>query len=182
MRNLSSLAFRNLLSRKLRSLVTGFGIVLGVATVLAFGITNATVENSLNDFFSQAAGDADLTISSSDQGQTFRERALRQAAHFPGATLAVGSLWKGGNLRLPDEDKHIALVGIIPDTDPQVRSYHLAEGRIMDDTDRTYTIVLVTTFAEGHIGGVAVTYLLVSVWRFNELRESGWLVRVNPDA
>jgi len=47
MRSLNSIAFRNLWSRKLRTLVTGFGIVLGVATVLAFGITNATIENSL---------------------------------------------------------------------------------------------------------------------------------------
>ena len=103
MHRLSSLAFRNLWSRKLRTLVTGFGIVLGVATVLAFGITNATTENSLNDFFSQTAGDADLTISSSDLGQTFRARALGQAAEFPNAMLAVGSLWKDGDLRLADE-------------------------------------------------------------------------------
>jgi hypothetical protein len=124
------------------------GIVLGVATVLAFGIANATVENSLNDFFSQTAGDANLTISSSDQGRAFRERAVHQAADFPGVAWAVGSLWKGGDLRLPDEDKQIALVGIDPETDPQVRSYQLAEGRMMDVSDRTYSIVLVTTFAE----------------------------------
>lgn len=148
MRRLSSLAFRNMQSRKLRTLVTGFGIVLGVATVLAFGITNATIENSLNDFFSQTAGDADLTISSSDRGQTFRERALRKAADLPGVTLAVGSLWKEGELRLSDEDKPITLVGIDPEADPQVRSYQLAEGRMIDDSDRTYTLVLVGTFAE----------------------------------
>jgi ABC-type antimicrobial peptide transport system permease subunit len=167
MRGLSSLALRNLWSRKLRTLVTGFGIVLGVATVLAFGVTNATVENSLNDFFSQTAGDADLTISSSDQGQTFRERALHQTIGFPteyprsirrrmksDVVLAVGSLWKEGDVRVSaeypkgDEDEHITLVGIDPKADPQVRSYKLAAGRLVDDSDRTYTIVLVTTFAE----------------------------------
>ncbi len=148
MRRLNSLALRNLWSRKLRTLITGFGIVLGVATVLAFGVTNATVENSLNDFFSQTSGDADLTISSSDRGQTFRERAMRRVANFPGVTLAVGSLWRGADVRLPEENERITLVGIDPNADPQVRSYKLAEGRLIDDTDRTYTIVLVTTFAE----------------------------------
>jgi ABC-type antimicrobial peptide transport system permease subunit len=148
MRRLSSLAFRNLWTRKLRTLVTGFGIVLGVATVLAFGVTNATTENSLNDFFSQTAGDADLTISSSDLGQTFRARALGQAAEFPNAMLAVGSLWKDGDLRLADEDKPITFAGINPNVDPQVRSYQLAEGRMINDSDRTYTILLVETFAE----------------------------------
>ena len=121
MRGLNSLALRNLWSRKLRTLVTGFGIVLGVATVLAFGITNATVENSLKAFFSQTAGDADLTIASSDQGQTFRARGLRQAEEFPGVTLAVGSLWRSGTVRLADKDKDIVLVGIDPAADPQVR-------------------------------------------------------------
>ena len=148
MRRLSSLAFRNLWSRKLRTLVTGFGIILGVATILAFGITNATVENSLNDFFSQTAGDADLTISSSSQGQAFRERALHQAIEYPGVILAVGSLWKDGGLRLTEEDKQISLVGIDPNADPQVRSYQLATGRMINDADRTYTMVLVATYAE----------------------------------
>jgi ABC-type antimicrobial peptide transport system permease subunit len=150
MSGLSSLAFRNLWSRKLRTTVTGFGIVLGVATILAFGITNATVENSLNDFFSQTAGDADLTISSSSQGQAFRERALGQATDYPGVILAVGSLWKDGGLRLTDEDKRISLVGIDPNADPQVRSYRLATGRMINEADRTYTLVMVETYAEDH--------------------------------
>jgi len=148
MRRLNSIAFRNLWSRKLRTLVTGFGIMLGVATVLAFGITNATIENSLTDFFSQTAGDADLTISSSERGRTFRERALSQASNFPDVTLAVGSLWQGGELRLADDDEPITLVGINPKTDPQVRSYELAAGRMIADSDRSYTIMLVETFAE----------------------------------
>jgi ABC-type antimicrobial peptide transport system permease subunit len=154
-RRLNSLALRNLWSRKLRTLVTGFGIVLGVATVLAFGITNATVENSLNAFFSQTAGDADLTIASSDRGQTFRARVLRQAGEFPGVTLAVGSLWRSGTVRLADKDKDIVLVGIDPAADPQVRRYKLAGGRMMDAADRIYTLVLVKTFADDndiHLG------------------------------
>lgn len=148
MKRFYSLAFRNLWGRKLRTLITSLGVVLGTATVLAFGITNATVESSLNDFFSRSAGDADLTISSNDRGQTFRERALRQAADFPDVVLALGSLWRGGTIRLADEDKDITLVGIVPDTDPQVRSYQLAAGRMVNDSDRIHTIVLVATFAE----------------------------------
>ena len=132
----------------MRTLVTGFGIVLGVATVLAFGITNATVENSLKAFFSQTAGDADLTIASGDRGQTFRARVLRQADEFPGVELAVGSLWKSGTVRLADKDRDIALVGIDPAADPQVRRYKLSAGRMMDAADRTYSLVLVKTFAD----------------------------------
>lgn len=155
MRRLNSFPLRNLWSRKLRTLITGVGIVLGVATVLAFGITNATVENSLDDFFSQTAGDADLTISSNERDQTFRERALQQAVEHPDVILAVGSLWQGGTIQLPDEEKSIVLAGIDPHTDPQVRSYQIAEGRMIKDSDRIYTIVLVASFAEDndiHLG------------------------------
>ena len=148
MRRLNSLALRSLWSRKLRTLVTCFGVVLGVGIVLAFGITNATVESSLNTFFSQTAGDADLSVSSSSQGRSFRERALHQVRDFPGVSSAVGSLWKTGDLRLPDEDKTITLVGIDPAADPRVRSYRLDQGRLISLSDRTYTIMLVSAFAE----------------------------------
>jgi len=114
-----------------------------------------TVENSLKAFFSQTAGDADVTIASSDQGQTFRARVLRQAEEFPGVALAVGSLWRSGTVRLADKDRDIALVGIDPAADPQVRRYKLAGGRMMDEADRIYTLVLVKTFADDndiHLG------------------------------
>lgn len=154
MKRFSALAFRNLWSRKLRTLVTGVGIVLGVATVLAFGITNATVEVSLNDFFSQAAGDAALTITSSELNHTFRARALGRAAGFPDVRLAVGSLWQAGTAFLPDEDQGLTLVGIDPASDPLVRTYELAAGRMVAEADRTYTIVLAQTFADDHSLGL----------------------------
>jgi ABC-type antimicrobial peptide transport system permease subunit len=150
MRRLNRLALRNLWTRKLRTLVTGFGIVLGVATVLAFGIANATVENSLGDFFSQTAGDADLTVTRSTRDATFRVRVLNQLAGAEGVALAAGSLWRGGDLRLADEDQGITLVGIDPEIDAQVRSYKLAEGRMVGEGDRVYSLVLVSQFAADH--------------------------------
>jgi putative ABC transport system permease protein len=148
MKRFPALAFRNLWSRKLRTLLTGFGIVLGVATVLAFGVTNATVEKSLNDFFSQAAGEADLTILSAELKQTFRERAIDRAAAFPNTILAVGSLWREDAAWLRPENKVLTLVGIEPEIDGRVRNYDLAAGRMISRDDRAYTIVLVAVFAE----------------------------------
>lgn len=149
MSNFSGLAFRNLWARKLRTLVTGLGIVLGVATVLAIGVTNATVEVSLNDFFSQVSGDADLTVTDTSD-KPFRDRALDQVRGMPGVQLAVGSFWRGATLALPDDDQNLQIVGIDPDLDPQVRAYTLAAGTMISNQDRTYTIVLVETFAEEH--------------------------------
>lgn len=149
MSNFSGLAFRNLWARKLRTLVTGLGIVLGVATVLAIGITNATVEASLNAFFSQVSGDADLTVKDTSD-KPFRDRALDQVRALPGVQLAVGSFWRGATLALPDDDQNLQIVGIDPDQDPQVRAYTLAAGTMISNQDRTYTIVLVETFAEEH--------------------------------
>ncbi len=148
MKRFSSLAFRNLWSRKVRTLLTGIGIVLGVAMVLAFGITNATVEVSLNDFFSQTSGDANLTIRSAELNQTFRQRALNHATGYPNLRLAVGSLWRETRLHLSDKTRTFTLVGIDPEADAHVRSYELIEGRMVNEDDRSYTIVMVGTFAQ----------------------------------
>jgi ABC-type antimicrobial peptide transport system permease subunit len=147
MTRFSALALRNLWARKLRTLVTGFGIVLGVTTVLAIGITNATVEESLNDFFSQVSGDADLTVKDAGE-QSFRDRTLAQVRAMPGVLFAIGSLWQGGSLALGEDDKNVLIVGIDPELDPLVRAYTLTEGSFISTLDRTYTIVLVKTFAD----------------------------------
>jgi ABC-type antimicrobial peptide transport system permease subunit len=56
------LAFRNLTTRKLRTLLTLMGIVLGVAVVLAINITNDSTLDSIRTVFDEASGKAHLVI------------------------------------------------------------------------------------------------------------------------
>ena len=60
--NLYGLAFRNLWTRKTRTLLTALGIVLGVAVILAINIANSSTLASINKIFDEAWGLVDLVI------------------------------------------------------------------------------------------------------------------------
>jgi len=89
MNNFYLLALRNLWTRKTRTLLTLSGVAIGVAFVLAVSITNASMRRSVESFFQQAAGKADLAISDAERQsmQTgFRASVLRQVQAFPGVS------------------------------------------------------------------------------------------------
>jgi hypothetical protein len=58
------LAFRNMWSRKSRTLLTVTGIVLGVAVVLAIDITNESTLASVRRIFEEASGGAHRVVTS----------------------------------------------------------------------------------------------------------------------
>ncbi|MFB0537789.1 MAG: ABC transporter permease [Anaerolineae bacterium] len=149
MRRLSTLAFRNLWTRKARTLLTVVGIVLGVATIFAISITSASTARSLEDFFAQASGQADLSITSAAESSTgFRQRLLRQVQGSPGVETAVVNTWDQSLLLGRDGDVGLQVMGIDPDTDRQVRSYEIEQGRFLSAEDRRYTVMLVSPLAE----------------------------------
>lgn len=149
MRRLSTLAFRNLWTRKARTLLTVVGIVLGVATVFAISITSASTAKSLEDFFAQSSGQADLSITSAAESSTgFRQRLLRRVQGFPGVETVVANTWDQSLLLGRDGDVGLQVMGIDPETDRQVRSYEVEQGRFLSAEDRRYTVMLVSPLAE----------------------------------
>jgi putative ABC transport system permease protein len=146
---LSTLAFRNLWARKARTLLTVIGIVLGVATVFAISITSASTAKSLEDFFAQSSGQADLSITSAAESSAgFRQRLLRQMQEFPGVERAVANVWDQSLLLGRDGDVGLQVMGIDPETDRQVRSYEMEQGRFLSAEDRRYTVMLVAPVAK----------------------------------
>jgi putative ABC transport system permease protein len=146
---LSTLAFRNLWTRKARTLLTVIGIVLGVATIFAISITSASTAKSLEDFFAQSSGQADLSITSAAESSTgFRQRLLRQVQEFPGVERAVANVWDQSLLLGRDGDVGLQVMGIDPETDQQVRSYEMEQGRFLSAEDRRYTVMLVAPVAK----------------------------------
>jgi putative ABC transport system permease protein len=149
MRRLSTLAFRNLWTRKARTLLTVIGIVLGVATIFAISITNASTAKSLEDFFAQSSGQADLSITSAAESSTgFRQRLLRQVQGFPGVEAVVANTWDQSLLLGRNGDVGLQVMGIDPETDRWVRSYEVEQGRFLSAEDRRYTVMLVSPLAE----------------------------------
>lgn len=155
MRRLSTLAFRNLWTRKARTVLTVVGIVLGVATIFAINITNASTARSLEDFFAQSSGQADLSITSATDSSTgFRQRLLRQVQEFPGVETAVANTWDQSLLLGHDDEVSLQVMGIDPETDRRVRSYEVEQGRFLSAEDRRYTVMLVSPLAERYEIGV----------------------------
>ena len=87
------LALRNMTSRKLRTLLTLGGIVLGVAVVLSINITNDSTLDSVRTVFDEASGKAHLVITdSSAVPEEFSISALKQIERAPGVIAAVPSV------------------------------------------------------------------------------------------
>ena len=73
------LAIRSLIARPLRTLLTTFGIVLGVAVILSINITNRSTLAAITRLFSESSGrtnlvvtNADLTLGGFDEGILYR--------------------------------------------------------------------------------------------------------------
>jgi putative ABC transport system permease protein len=159
MRLYQLLATRSLRARPLRMLLSGFGILLGVAAILAIGITNRAALDSVARLFQDSSGKSNLMVRSTDsEGRGMAERALTALRAQPGIGLAAPSL--GITSVLADQTRtsdvslsffgfntgSLLLQGIDPTLDPQVRAYTLVEGRWLDDADGD-VIVLVKDFA-----------------------------------
>jgi putative ABC transport system permease protein len=153
MRGLSTLAYRNLWTRKTRTLVTTFGIILGVATVLAVNVTGASTNRALEDFFAQVSGRANLSVERSGNAWGIRGQVLRRVQTFPGVELAVATTLNSVSIqskKMGEHDVNVLLMGIDPRADWQVRSYHVAEGSFISAQDRQYGLVLPLRFAREH--------------------------------
>ncbi len=153
------IAWRNISSRKLRTLLTGIGVLLGVSVVLAIQVTNQTTIDSLRRVFDRAAGQASLlVIPSSQKNENLKQSLLPTVQSVKGVDVAAPSLrvntlpadeatdWQINlNINGVAAGNFFLLYGIDPTLDPQVRVYLLSEGR-MPQAGR-YEIVLPEKYA-----------------------------------
>ena len=161
MRLLRLITLRSLRARPFRSLLSGFAIALGVASILAIGITNRSALEAVTRVFEGTSGRADLIITSQEGGeQGIPEAALSRVRTIRGAAAAVPLLEI--KTILPDEAPEsqiglsffgstmggLTLFGIDPLEDPLAREYTLVEGRFLEEGTGGYQVVLVGTFAE----------------------------------
>src|SRR5512139_1758005 len=148
LRQIRYLTLRSIRARWLRFLLSAFGIILGVAGMLAIRVTNEAAMNSIVRLFANTAGSAKLSVMSADQNtNSLPKKALRLIANTPGVALAspivrvntiaaedatsdqlalgmLGATTTGG----------VTLHGIDPALDPQVREYRLIAGSFLKDS------------------------------------------------
>ncbi len=152
---------RSLRTRPLRTLLSAFGIVLGVAGLLAIQITNQTALDSLLALFAGTAGRTDLIVTyAGEDKQGLSERILRRIADSPEVQAAVPSLQLPTSLASGSGEADMPLsmlgfdmgglqvYGIDPAVDSTVRDYTLEAGEFLGGGSDAQEIVLVKNFAE----------------------------------
>jgi len=150
MQHLSTLAFRNLRVRLVRTLLTVAGIVLGVAVILAIAVTNRSIYNGLEALFADVAGNADLTVrAASENDEGFDQRVLERVREVEGVLTAIPSTADGTMLMLGDKEVSLTVYGVDPAVDREVRPYEVIEGEFLPEGDR-YAVVVAQDFAQRH--------------------------------
>jgi putative ABC transport system permease protein len=157
------LAFRNLSTRKLRTLLTLMGIVLGVAVVLAINITNDSTLDSIRTVFDEASGKAHLVITDdSALPEAFSISVLKQVQRMSGVVAAAPSVNKstltvkqarewGLSLSVVGASaaNDILVMGVQPDLDQAVRDYNIVAGEWLPEKERrAYKTLLVKDYAD----------------------------------
>src|SRR6188472_1518989 len=91
MRSFGSLAFRQVRARRLRSLLTAVGIVLGVGMILGVLLLTVTIHRTFTDLFDSVYGRTDLIVSGVG-GDAVPHSTLAKARRTPGVAEAQGNV------------------------------------------------------------------------------------------
>jgi putative ABC transport system permease protein len=155
------LALRALRARPLRTILSTFGIILGVASVMAVGVTNATTIASVGKFFNDTSGRSDLVVISADSNKpSLPGLSLERARSYPGVQTVVPSVQvrtiladqssaEGiGFSMLGATASGLQLYGIDPERDSAIRVYTLTAGRFLRNDLEAYELVLVDSYAD----------------------------------
>jgi putative ABC transport system permease protein len=162
MRLFRLLTLRSLFRHFLRTLLISFGITLGVASILAIGLTNQSALQAVTRLFQDTSGKSNLIVVRADSNERgLPDSLVRRIANLPGVRSAVPSLQLQtvladkapfGELGLSffgtSVEGSLALYAIDPQLEPAVREYTLATGRFLSGDPNASEIVLVQEFAD----------------------------------
>lgn len=184
---------RNLRARPSRTFLTTFGIVLGVAVILAISITNLSTLDSITTLFSESSGKANLAITSATSSeQGFRDDAVYRASAVPGVQYAVPSLHVQALLADDVRPSQVEvsmfgavaggmqIYGIDPVLDRQAREYKIVAGQFLSDDLDPYDIVLVKDYAEQKHIQVGKDILMLTPQGYEKLRVVGLMSKEGP--
>ena len=181
---------RSLRTRPLRTLLSAFGIVLGVAGLLAIQITNQTALVSLSALFAGTSGKTDLIVTQAQADeQGIPERILSRLASSPEVGSAVPSLQLQVSLAVEMSNSAVPLsmmgfetggfmvYGIDPALDPAVRDYTLTRGTFLSADRDTREIVLVENYAEDNDLEIGNTVELLTPLGSEEFKVVGLIAK-----
>ncbi len=159
MRLIKLVTLRSMYKRKSRSILTLFGIIIGVAAIFSINHVNEKAFQSLTEFFEGTSGKVQLEVSSASRGESFDAEILERILDTEGVEAAVSILETTALIRNEEEEEEPLSIGftgigndgfilyaIDPEEDQKVRDYVITEGSFfkMDDEAK---ILLVYDYA-----------------------------------
>lgn len=180
MRHLLRLALRSLRLRLARTLLTTGAVTLGVAVILATGITILSTEAAILRLFNDASGRADLIVLSANTSQSgFSQQVLRRISNVNDVVAAVPSIevqtrpvdtGSGADTTIATaaspsaavevqpsssdyflyDKSRLVVWGIDPLLDPLAREYKLTAGRFLSEDEDSYEVILVEDYAQAN--------------------------------
>ena len=160
--SLTRLAWRNLRSRKLRTLLSALGVALGVAVLMAGLATNAGIEASVDRTVGDLVGRAQLRVAAfGDTG--LGTDTLRTIQGTPGVAVTAPALQRriylGPDVEAPATlSPPVTVVGIDPVTEPQLHDLHLLSGSMLrEPTEPSALITQQLATEDGLALGSALT-------------------------
>ncbi|MDP1809067.1 MAG: ABC transporter permease [Actinomycetota bacterium] len=127
---LSSLALRNLGTRKARTILTTLGVVLGVAVILAVAITNRSTIDAFRAMIDSITGKADFWVNGPSTAG-FSEAKLAEVRRTPGVAVAIPGIARDSTLYAGKRRESVQVAGIDPRVDRKLRYFKLASGRFL---------------------------------------------------
>ncbi len=167
-----------------------FGIILGVAAILAIGITNQTALDAVTNLFQETAGKSNLIITSNEaDGKGFSENAYQKIKSYQGIQSAVPSIHLTTLLVTGETPSQLdlsffgtdtgglSIYGIDPTIDGEVREYSLTEGKFLSPDLNGEEIVMVEDFAKENELEVGKFVEIVAETGIEKLRVVGLIAK-----
>ncbi len=156
MGGLTSLAWRSLAARRLRSLLTILGIALGVGVLVASLAVDSGIEQSIARTVSDLVGRADLRVSAFQDGGLTQE-TIDGITDTPGVAVAVPAVEERKYLRAGVGAQEpltapVTVLGIDPVLDPQVHDLQIAAGAALSRQDEPSALITERLAAEDGLG------------------------------
>lgn len=188
MRLTQLITVRSILSRRLRSLLTLFGIILGVASIYAINYTNQNAFRSINQLFEGTSGKVDLEVRNTVTVGKVPQSSLEIVLNTEGVSDAVAILKIPAALprEIPTEIDldffgtsagGLILYGIDPIKDPNVREYRLTQGKFLDPASSQLQMVLVEDYAMDQSIEIGQTIEVLTEYGLKEIEVIGFIAK-----
>jgi putative ABC transport system permease protein len=188
MRLYGLITWRSIKIRRLRSVLTLFGILLGVASIYAINATNQNAFRSISQLFEGTSGRVNLqVINAANVGGVSDDlRETIAAIEGVGSVVPIVKVPVALPGDVPEDfdlnffgagSGGLVFYGIDPSSDPLVRDYTITQGRMITINDETPEVVLVESFANEKSIDVGQTISLLTSSGVTEVTVVGLMAK-----